>query len=400
MVIGQEIANGVFLSAVDCESRQYCQLAQFWHQLNVEDVIRLSFGGEDVPRNSRLDSSHVVGACAMGKFKPFLFGTIFGGGVAFVALQYHLVHSNEGFRLIPRTPQPSIGLAYADIRNWGVEEWADRPELARAMVAHGSTDLVATSVSGGLTETISARSSTLDKLRGLMNNAKDEFNDRSSTDSPGFLGIPDDDESPENSQNLFSIPFPQDARKNAAPSTAARNASPERSPTNVARRELPSIEDILGAGANGVQDISRSRPRAVAPENRLSSPQDAAQETQALEDMLFAEDTETVKPKPTAEDSSYGVFEDISSGVRQAAETTLLNRARHGFAEKTRSAVNDTSTSMERYVRDRVQDVLPEPVSSMFRQKAAFPEKNPGPQQRSHAPALPTFEDGYDPFIR
>ena len=64
---------------------------------------------------------------AMCKFKQFLIGALTGAGVVFVALQYHVVQTHQGFRVVPRTPQHSIGLAYADIRNWDAAKWADFP---------------------------------------------------------------------------------------------------------------------------------------------------------------------------------------------------------------------------------------------------------------------------------
>jgi hypothetical protein len=54
----------------------------------------------------------------MGKAKPFLFGGLLGTSFMFVAMQYHVIRSHDGFQLVPRTPQHSVGLAYADILSW------------------------------------------------------------------------------------------------------------------------------------------------------------------------------------------------------------------------------------------------------------------------------------------
>ncbi|MFN9956620.1 MAG: hypothetical protein ACK55I_26265, partial [bacterium] len=89
------------------------------------------------------------------KAKPYIVGAALGASTMFFALQYHVIHSNNGLQIVPRTPQQSPGLAYVDIRNWTPSQWTDRPELARALMAHGSSDLIAESVASSLAETVS-----------------------------------------------------------------------------------------------------------------------------------------------------------------------------------------------------------------------------------------------------
>ncbi|QDT56768.1 hypothetical protein Pan44_48280 [Caulifigura coniformis] len=86
----------------------------------------------------------------VSRTKPFLFGLILGAGLSFIALRYHVVRYSEGFMLVPRTDQPPIRSAYADVREWGTAMWKQYPELAAALVADGQAKLVADSLTDDL----------------------------------------------------------------------------------------------------------------------------------------------------------------------------------------------------------------------------------------------------------
>ncbi|MFK7818423.1 MAG: hypothetical protein AB8G99_06880 [Planctomycetaceae bacterium] len=79
----------------------------------------------------------------MSALKPFILGSLLSATAVYVSLQYHVVHSNDGFYLVPRTPQASLGLAYADVRDMSKEDIAALPELARAMSAQEARKLLA-----------------------------------------------------------------------------------------------------------------------------------------------------------------------------------------------------------------------------------------------------------------
>jgi hypothetical protein len=74
--------------------------------------------------------------------KPFLAGLLAGGCLSFAALQYHVVRADKGIYVFPRTPQPSLTLTYADVRDWSSEQWDRRPLLVDAIRADGATDLL------------------------------------------------------------------------------------------------------------------------------------------------------------------------------------------------------------------------------------------------------------------
>lgn len=169
----------------------------------------------------------------MEKLKPFLFGALVGAGLAICALQFHVVHSHEGFRVVARTPQPSLGLSYVDVRGWDAKTWAERPALVRALVANGSGELIADTVAENLTSPIDTGSDTLDQLRGLLDNADSELSNRN-REQPQPL---ERDWNKESADDFLGSPFTDDAPP--FPSAARDNTRR----TRVAARSLNSIDD-------------------------------------------------------------------------------------------------------------------------------------------------------------
>jgi hypothetical protein len=86
----------------------------------------------------------------VSRTKPFIIGLMLGAGLSFVALRYHVVRYSEGFMLVPRTDQPPIRSAYADVREWGTAMWKQYPEVAAALVADGQSKLVADAMTENL----------------------------------------------------------------------------------------------------------------------------------------------------------------------------------------------------------------------------------------------------------
>ncbi|HIF01048.1 MAG TPA: hypothetical protein EYG03_23245 [Planctomycetes bacterium] len=362
----------------------------------------------------------------MGKFKPFLFGALFGAGTVFIGLQYHIVQSHEGIRVVPRTPQHAIGLAYVDIRNWGAEQWADRPELARALVAHGSTDLVASSVTEGLVESISSESAILDQLRGFVNESPDSNDAGLLFNDSDFA--PNDAPSDSNHQGLITIPF-EDARKqrsadtastvNSAnrPSLASRdiNSSADqpgwrrnyessdkaviaRAPAT-GQRDIPSVDDVFGSGRNTFS--SQPSFGTASPESKLDSGSaglSVHQESSLLEDMLFGEEETSSRTSRLAEDDAgAGSFEDITNTLDNRA-AQALRRARAGFQQPTNRALPRSADSTNRYVRDTANDSHMDRRSSMFSGDA--PTTESFGERRTQLPdPLKAIRDGFDPFV-
>ncbi len=79
-----------------------------------------------------LISSTIYMKTPMRRLMTFLMGMIAGGLFVWVAMQYHLLRTNEGFRLIPKI---AAGLpnTYVDIRSYTVADWARNTDLALAL---------------------------------------------------------------------------------------------------------------------------------------------------------------------------------------------------------------------------------------------------------------------------
>lgn len=473
----------------------------------------------------------------MGKLKPFLFGSLLGAGLAVCALQFHVVHSHEGVRVVPRTPQPSLGLAYVDVRDWDAEKWADRPELVRALVANGSTDLVASSVAQDVIDSTVSDESTLGQLREFLNSSATA----SEESAPTFNAFGADEENDDTFDEMFRLPFPQEARNDD------ESAQPRR---RIAQRELPDINEVLGDRVSsmdtlgrpesgrdrtGSYDYSRQSDAAAATESqrswgtteprgtenhgssasgygqtdagssrylsdgngsasddsgedsykrswsrgnsydnnrsdqsqsgsrygrdfgstfrsdqsadsgspfterdsgsrfgssvdrsgsnpsssgstydRSSSYSSSAEETDALEQMLFGSDAadgseldSSTFGDSTSSGSSYssgrsafdsasddddaGSFEDVTARLQDRAQSAL-QRARRGFRSELRGSADETLESAGRYVREQVG-------SSYNGGNSAADRSGSSTGSRYLPPALKALEDGFDPFV-
>ncbi|GAB5441760.1 MAG: hypothetical protein Fues2KO_21090 [Fuerstiella sp.] len=476
---------------------------------------------------------------AMGKLKPFLFGSLLGAGLTVCALQFHVVHSHEGVRVVPRTPQPSLGLAYVDVRDWDAEKWADRPELVRALVANGSTDLVASSVAQDVIDSTVSDESTLGQLREFLNSSATATEES----APAFNGFGADEENHDTFDEMFRLPFPQEARND----DESESAQPRR---RIAQRELPDINEVLGDRVSsmdtlgrpesgrdrtGSYDYSRQSDAAAATESqrswgtteprgtenhgssasgygqtdagssrylsdgngsdsddsgedsykrswsrgnsydnnrseqsqtdsrygrdsgstfrsdqsadsgsplterdsgsrfgssvdrsgsnpsssgstydRSSSYSSAAEETDALEQMLFGSDAadgseldSSTFGDSTSSGSSYssgrsafdsasddddaGSFEDVTARLQDRAQSAL-RRAQRGFRSELRGSADETLESAGRYVREQVD-------SSYNGGNSAADRSGSSTGSRYLPPALKALEDGFDPFV-
>jgi hypothetical protein len=210
----------------------------------------------------------------MSKLKPFLLGAIVGAGCFFVGLQYHIVRTHDGYQFVPRTPQHSLGLAYADVRDWNAEQWADRPELARALVAHGSSGMIASSVAENLADSITSENSTLDQLKSFITeeSGDDKFDSMFSLPD---LSLPDPDATSSNDGQQDSlIPFPRATQDTSSSGMVAGDESSTASGrTNVAKRSDLSIDDVFSTGSG-------------SPDNQSDSPATQSGRFGALSDYL------------------------------------------------------------------------------------------------------------------
>ena len=102
----------------------------------------------------------------MGKLRSLLVGLLMGAGGMYVGLQYHLLQADEGYLIVPRTPQQRLQDTYTDVRDWDAGAWTARPQLALAVTQHGRGDLISEGVKTNL----------LDSLRESLSPVQQELN--------------------------------------------------------------------------------------------------------------------------------------------------------------------------------------------------------------------------------
>ena len=348
----------------------------------------------------------------MSNAKPYLFGAVLGASAMYVALQYHVVHSHDGFQMVPRTPQHSVGLAYADVRNWSPSQWTDRPELARALMAHGSSDLISESVSHSLADIVTEENSTLDQLRTFLDKSAQ---DGVKGDAAGQLQIPTSTRKPAETDSgaddvLQGIPFPQDARNAVVadpfrvartPETAAAAVTDPSRPAVSSRFSAADVIDgLLDDVSNPASPISPSVPPANAPKSSsdtaasvrqtpASVTRTPAQQGQATEARIFDSLNSTLPASnPSASSDGDSMFEEVSTQLENRAQAAL-NRAKEAAPDKAGSATSGSTKSSESYIRKSVQDAAPDAVKSVVKDTAS---------EKATKPAG-TLLDQFDPFL-
>lgn len=364
------------------------------------------------------------------KAKPYIIGAALGASTMFFALQYHVVHSHDGFQIIPRTPQQSVGLAYADIRSWSPSQWTDRPELARALMAHGSSDLIADSVASTLADTVSEDSHGLDELRSFLNETRTKVEEG----ADDLLSIPRDDDTTDASEEthasrrhtsegrsneVVGIPYPKDANKPAAdpfrppiednstePGTmagtsratdlASRTDTPVKSKTPSSGSRF-SADDVL----NGFEEAESTRPAKTSATNRktgtTSKSTSVLDQARKTESLIFGDEPTAVpsskgstsrpaaKPvEPPGETES--MFEEVTSQLENRAQDAL-NRAQDNARTRVSSAADEATKTGSSFLRNRSEQMLPEAAKSLI---------NNGPMTPT-APA--TSSETFDPFL-
>ena len=69
----------------------------------------------------------------MKRFTSFLLGVVVGGALVFGGMTYHIVRASDGFHRIPKL-NAGIEKFYVDIRQFGVDDWAEHRGLATAII--------------------------------------------------------------------------------------------------------------------------------------------------------------------------------------------------------------------------------------------------------------------------
>ncbi len=75
--------------------------------------------------------------------KTFLAGLFLGSVLSLLAMQVHVINTNDGLIVLPRSNRPPIRSTYVDVRKWSLSMWRQHPEVAEAAVKGGRPDLLA-----------------------------------------------------------------------------------------------------------------------------------------------------------------------------------------------------------------------------------------------------------------
>lgn len=371
----------------------------------------------------------------MGKAKPFLFGSLLGASVMFVAVQYHVVRSHDGFQLVPRTPQHSLGLAYADIRQWNASQWTDRAELARALMAHGSGDLISQSVAESLSDAVASESATLDQLKSFLNKAAP--GDGSS--DPGLFRLPDlmpsgSLDSPtggSGNDDVFTIPFPRTTQKPEIPDPfrmAQSGGQPAAASPAVPALRSGNSPPSAGSGTAGVPGGAESPRSRFSVSDILDDSQTTFQETRrtgvgagnlsagssnspvagksesqkiadAVGDAIFGNESNVkgsaavTAPNVSKPAPDPVPFADITADLESRARSAL-SRAQSTLSEQTGQKINQGAATAETYLRDRAREAV-SPVTGI-RTGAGT---SPAAVLNSTGESAAALREKFDPFI-
>ncbi len=268
----------------------------------------------------------------MSKTRPFLIGTALGASAMFFSLQYHVVHSPTGLQVVPRSPQQSIGLAYADVRSWSPSQWADRPELARALMANGSGELIASSVVDSLSGGSSEDSTTLDELRSFLNKSRVDL--VRSTLAPSGKTNPEDSASRDSTTNDHEdlgqpIPFPSDAGSRPIADPFQRRspaASSDQKPSRFSNTEVLEGLAQPRSKSSGSPRGNSLIDQALEVERKIFGDQQDSQENSAA-------------PESTSRKSPAPLFEEVTTALENQAQQ-MLDEIRNSDAARSTVAAS------------------------------------------------------------
>ncbi len=342
----------------------------------------------------------------MNNLKPLIVGCVAGCGVMFIALQYHVVYSHDGLQLIPRMPQATLGLAWADVRNWDAEQWSDRPALVRALIAHGASDLMSESAASKISDSVDTKSGTIGQLRSLLNESRSSEFDAPlyEADDDDLYGSEDDDlaiplfqetRPPQWDESFTEAPDHDPSRSDmgSRPGRWLRDSNAdfnsgfeEFEPLSVenhgTRNYRPMRDHFTEFNQHPKRDPSSeaqsSRPSDSRSRSANRSKADArVRETRSLEDLLFSEEDES-GPMPVQGESG---FESVTRALDFRALKAL---------EGAGSGLHDSSSDkrgmngpVKGHVRERNRSRLP----SKDDRGVAVPD------------SIRALREGFDPFL-
>lgn len=300
----------------------------------------------------------------MSKTRPFLTGAAVSAAAMYFALQYHVVRSDAGIRILPRTPQHSLALAWADVRTWTPSQWTDRLELARAAMAAGASDLIADSVRLPLQDEVSDSAATLNELRDFLNRSRQQAqgamsqfaearrpelpevipdSQRSLTATPAQAEANseldhEDDSEDQLATSTVPVPPPADPFRPGA-GAAVNSPAPEASATSPSPRSRFSNADVRAGMKPTIGSPGMNRPTPPLSDAAAALLKDAEE----MERRIFGD--VSGQPDSTIQPGSAGLNRAAAELEKSARD--LLNQVEQAAAIRNNNSTDDAPDSTE-----------------------------------------------------
>ena len=89
----------------------------------------------------------------MKKLPAFFFGMLVGSILMFVTLKYHIVRSQQGLHIVPKSAA-NLSLPYVDIREFSIQDWNEYRQLAADIAQSDEAHLLEATARSSLDNTI------------------------------------------------------------------------------------------------------------------------------------------------------------------------------------------------------------------------------------------------------
>src|SRR5437868_15293362 len=90
----------------------------------------------------------------MKRLMSLVLGIAVGGAGVYMGMKNHFVRTQDGVVMVPKI-ETSLTDTYVDLRNFGVEDWAQHKELVEALVAAKKENLLGRAAEGSLGNSVS-----------------------------------------------------------------------------------------------------------------------------------------------------------------------------------------------------------------------------------------------------
>lgn len=77
----------------------------------------------------------------MRRLAWMLFGVMVGAAGMWGSMNYHLLRTHDGMACVAKY-RPELANTYYDVREWGVTEWAEHPELVMTLQQQERTEII------------------------------------------------------------------------------------------------------------------------------------------------------------------------------------------------------------------------------------------------------------------